>query len=82
MHGGTYICNKNPAHRLGHFSNEETGRIACNSCDGWMQLEEQPEPKPHKKPNIIWVGVAMVIWFFLKPVETWLDKHTKDDDDE
>lgn len=82
MNGGTYICNKNSQHMRTHFGSEATNRLPCSLCDGWMELPEQPEPKPYKKPNIIWLGIAHVIWFFLKPISNWLDKHESDDEDD
>lgn len=81
MYGGIYICNKNPEHRLGHFSSEDDKRLGCIQCDGWMMLEEQPEAGAYKKPNIIWLGVAHIIWFLLKPISNWLDKHDRSDDE-
>lgn len=32
-----------------------------------------------KRTMPIWL--AHVIWFFLKPISTWLDKHERDEDD-
>lgn len=80
MFGGTYICEKDNNHRLGHFSSDEDKRLPCLRCNGWMYLKEV-EVKPYKKPNIIWVGIAHVIWFFLKPIDKWLSKYDVDDDD-
>lgn len=81
MNGGIYIC-EGCGYSIGHFSSEEDKRLACINCEGWMYLAaDDMSHDDYKKPNIIWVGIAHVIWFFLKPISNWLDKHDGDDDD-
>jgi predicted RNA-binding Zn-ribbon protein involved in translation (DUF1610 family) len=78
MHGGIYTCDK-CGYAIGHYGSDTTNRVACISCEGWMYPTEEPSNYSYKKPNIIWVGIAHVIWFFLKPIDRWLERHTYDD---
>jgi hypothetical protein len=78
----TYQC-LDCGYSLKRFTNMEASkRLACVRCEGWMQPVETEEPKPYKKPNIIWVGIAHVIWFVLKPIQKWLDKYDRSEDDD
>ena len=80
MHGGTYVCDKCD-YSMAHFSSEDDKRMACINCDGWMHPIET-EPYVYKKPNIIWLGMAHVIWFFLRPISEWVDRHDIEDEDD
>lgn len=85
MYGGIYLCD-NCGYSMGHYGSDETNRIACLRCSGWMHLtadDMSADDRKFSHPNIIWLGMAHVIWFFLKPISKWIDKRSEryDDDD-
>ncbi len=80
MNGGVYLCDK-CGYSIGHFGSEPTNAIACLHCDGWMHLtgdDMSADGGGYKKPNIFW----RFLGWLLQPLFRWVDKHSKDDDDD